>query len=83
MAKNQFAKDIKRIKRECFMRGVEVALLIMTVALNNLFGFGKERLTKLQDEFNKLLNEYAEKVVDSEDYGNRVLTNRVKEIMGK
>ena len=79
--KNQLAKDIKRIKRECVQRGVDVTLLITTVALNNVFGFGRERLLKLQDEVGKLFNEYADKVMDSTDYGNKVLTNRVNEIM--
>lgn len=49
MAKNQLAKDINRIKRECVQRGVDVTLLITTVALNNVFGFGRDRLLKLQD----------------------------------
>ena len=83
MAKNQLARDIVTLKRKCFQRGVDVSLLITTVALNNVYGFGRERLVRLQEEFNKLINEYADKVMDSEGHANDVLTKRVNDIMRK
>ena len=64
-------------------RGVDISLLITTVALNNVYGFGRERLVRLQEEFNKLINEYADKVMDSEGHANDVLTKRVNDIMRK
>lgn len=81
MAKNQLARDIRAMKRQCVQKGVDVSLMIMTVALNNVYGFGRERLLRLQDEFDKLINEYADKLIDNEKHGNDILKKRVSEIM--
>ena len=81
MAKNQLAKDIKFLKRQVFMAGVQATLDIMTVALNDEFGFGRDRLKRLELRFCKLMEEYGGMCYDSVNYGNKKLKNIIVEIM--
>lgn len=81
MAKNQLAKDIKNLKRKMFMAGVQATLKIMTVALNDELGLGRDRLKRVESRFCKLMEEYGIMCCDSVNYGNQKLDKRIAEIM--
>lgn len=63
------------------MAGVQATLDIMTVALNDEFGFGRDRLKRLELRFCKLMEEYGGMCYDSVNYGNQKLKKRIEEIM--
>jgi hypothetical protein len=81
MAKNQLAKDIRAGWNRAFNAGLQSALDIMTVALNNRFGFGRDRLLALEEEFKKLYMEYGHMCIDSPNYGSSKLKKRIDQIM--
>ena len=56
---------------------------IWTVALNNVFGFGKKRIERLQAEANALYGKYADCLSLDADYADTVLARRVAQIMGE
>ena len=80
--KNQFAKTIKKVKIDTFKSAMQVCMWIMTIALNDEFGFGRDRLLKLEKTFNSLFEEYGCLVTDDVSYGNKKLKERVDKIMG-
>lgn len=47
------AAELERVNRE----GFDFALKLCVVALNNVFGFGADRITKLEKEINRLIEE--------------------------
>lgn len=75
------ASAIANAKRKSFQSGIDMTLWIMTIALNEEFGFGRSRLLKLQDAFEKLANEYAESIDDDLIYGNAKLKRKINKIM--
>ena len=81
MPKNKFAKDIRAVRHKAFMAGLQSALDVMTVALNNKYGFGRKRLLALEEEFKKLYEEYGHMCIDSPNYGSSKLKKRIDQIM--
>lgn len=79
--KNQIAKTIKKVKIDTFKSAMQICVWIMTIALNDEFGFGKERLQRLEVVFNELFEEYGCLVTDDISYGNAKLKKRVDDIM--
>ena len=81
MPKNKLAKDIRVGRHKAFMSGLQSALDVMTVALNNKYGFGRKRLLVLEEEFKKLYEEYGHMCIDSPNYGSSKLKKRIDQIM--
>ena len=59
--KNAYALQLarKKVEREIELNkeGVQFGLDLCVVALNNVYGFGRERLERLEREVNRLLEE--------------------------
>ena len=51
------------------------------IVLNEEFGFGRNRLLKLQDKFNDKFAEYGNLVAEDVHYGSTKLRDRVNQIM--
>lgn len=83
MPKNKLARDIRNARSRAFGAGLQSALDVMTVALNNRYGFGRKRLLALEEEFKKLYLEYGDMCIDSPDYGRSKLKKRIDQIMSK
>lgn len=81
MAKNNLVKVMQKQRLEAFNAGRISTVNIMTVALNEEFGFGRDRLIRLENAFNKLYEEYGELVAGDIQYGSKKLNERVKQIM--
>lgn len=81
MAKNNLAKIIKKQRVDAFNSAMMCCMQIMTIALNDEFGFGRDRLKKLEKRFNALFNEYGYLVMDDITYGNTKLKERIAQIM--
>lgn len=81
--KNNLAKIIRKHRVEAFDAAMNCCMQIMTIALNDEFGFGRDRLLKLEKTFNSLFEEYGCLVTDDISYGNKKLKERVEKIMGK
>lgn len=72
---------LHKAKINSFRNGIDISLWLMTIALNEEFGFGKKRLEKLQDKFNELFKEYGDSIEDDVIYGNAKLKRRINKIM--
>lgn len=81
MPKNNLAKMIKKQRIDAFNNAMKCCMSLMTIALNDEFGFGRERLKKLEKRFNALFNEYGYLVMDDIAYGNAKLKERIEQIM--
>lgn len=81
MPKNNLAKMIKKQRIDAFNNAMKCCMSLMTIALNDEFGFGRERLKKLEKRFNVLFHEYGYLVMDDITYGNAKLKERVEQIM--
>lgn len=71
---------ITNARKKAFQNGIDISLWLMTIALNEEFGFGRGRLLKLQDAFVKLFKEY-EASIDDVIYGNAKLKRKINKIM--
>ena len=76
---NLWRKDDKSRKRdfENTKEGFDFALNLCAVALNNIFGFGNGRLTRLENEITRLLNDEFGHDLESASYG---LAKRIEQI---
>ena len=81
MAKNNLVKVMQKQRLEAFNAAMQTCMNIMTVVLNEEFGFGKNRLLRLQDAFNEKFDEYGCLVADDISYGSRKLNDRISQIM--
>lgn len=54
--KNSFANVMRERQKDWTIRGVQVGFYAITIALNREFGFGRERLLRLQDKGNEIVN---------------------------
>ena len=72
---------LHKAKINSFRNGIDISLWLMTIALNEDFGFGKKRLERLQDKFNELFKEYGNSIEDDLIYGNAKLKRRINKIM--
>ena len=83
--KNNFLNKVlqgrKQNYQDGFWDGLTIALNIVAIALNHIFGFGDKRLTKLEAEVQKLIKE----MIDVNDpMVNAVhLEQEVRRIRGK
>ncbi len=75
------ASAITNARKKAFQSGIDISLWLMTIALNEEFGFGRGRLLKLQDAFVKLFKEYEESIDDDVIYGNAKLKRKINKIM--
>lgn len=81
MKKNHLSQVMQKQRLEAFNAAMQCCMNIMTVVLNDEFGFGKDRLLRLQDAFNEKFDEYGELVAGDIQYGSKKLNERVKQIM--
>lgn len=79
--KNHLSQVMKQQKLQAFRAAMDSLMMIMTVALNDEFGFGRDRLLRLEKRFNDLYTEYGCLVAEDISYGNAKLTARVEQIM--
>lgn len=75
------ASAITNARKKAFQGGIDITLWLMTIALNESFGFGRKRLLKLQGEFERLFKEYESSIDDDVIYGNAKLKRRINKIM--
>lgn len=65
--KNAYARTLKKTKDDAYTdgvwEGVQLCLNIVAIALNHTFGFGEERLSRLEAKVQDLFNE----LVDTND----------------
>lgn len=61
----------------------QTCLNAMTVALNEQFGFGPDRLKKLNDGFDVVMAQYGICLDTDADYADGELESAVKKIMGR
>lgn len=87
MSKNAYAQQLQLKKalerQEIIKRTAQTCLDIMTIALNDEFGFGPERLERLARHFNDLFTEYDDMLEDGADYADSKLRERIDRIMGR
>lgn len=81
MKQSHLMQVIQKQRIEAFNAGRVSTINVMVVALNEKFGFGRDRLLKLMDSFNELFDEYGELVAGDISYGSKKLNDRVKQIM--
>jgi hypothetical protein len=64
MAKNCFANKMFQQKEKAYRDGVwdglQLGLNLVAIALNHTFGFGNERLTRLEAKVQELVNEMVD-----------------------
>lgn len=67
MKKNVFLKNVREVKEKAYRDGVwdgmRMGFNIVAIALNHKFGFGEERLSRLEAKVQELVNE----IVDAND----------------
>ena len=54
--KNAYADKLRKMQKDYTISGVQIGLFAVTIALNREFGFGKERLLRLQKSANSVIN---------------------------
>ena len=82
--KNQYALELQRRKRkksaDDTLQGLQFGLYVVTVALNNLYGFGADRLSRLEAEVNRIIEEEFGSDMEKASYE---LAQRIEQIRGK
>lgn len=83
MNKNVFLKEIKEVKEKAYREGVwdgmRMGFNITAIALNHIFGFGEERLSRLEAKVQELVDE----MLTNDPYVNKVhIETAVKQIRG-
>lgn len=84
MNKNVFLKEIKEVKEKAYRDGVwdgmRMGFNITAIALNHIFGFGEERLSRLEAKVQELVDE----MLTNDPYVNKVhIETAVKQIRGE
>lgn len=87
MSKNAYAQQLQLKKalerQDLIKRTAQTCLDIMTIALNDEFRFGPERLERLAKRFNDFFTEYDDMLEDGVDYADGKLKDRIDQIMGR
>lgn len=82
--KNQYALELQRRKQQRSaddtLQGLQFGLYVVAVALNNLYGFGADRLAKLEAEVNRIIEEEFGSDMEKASYE---LAQRIEQIRGK
>lgn len=82
--KNQYALELQRRKQkksaDDTLQGVQFGLYVVAVALNNLYGFGADRLSRLEAEVNRIIEEEFGNDMEKASYE---LAQRIEQIRGK
>ena len=82
--RNQYAQEIQMAKASGYNRGYvegrNKIVAITTVALNNVFGFGRKRIIRLENEINRLIEKYFP---PDNEVADDQLAKRIKQIMGE
>lgn len=64
MAKNHLAMQLKTVKENAYangvMDGIGMGLDLCAIALNHAFGFGEERIKRLEQKVNELVGEIVD-----------------------
>ena len=83
--KNAYFTQLKSVKEQSFkdgtMAGIRLALNLVTIALSNRYGFGKQRIAELEKEVNALFNEMCDLNEPESTY--QKMERRIKEIRGE
>ena len=84
MNKNVFLKEIKEVKEKAYREGVwdgmRMGFNLTAIALNHIFGFGEERLSRLEAKVQDLVDEM---ITTNDPYVNKVhIEKAVKQIRG-
>ena len=77
--KNAYAEKMRKMQRDYTISGVQIGLFAITIALNREFGFGKERLLRLQKSANSVINRVFGG--DDAEYALTELTEACDQIM--
>lgn len=77
--KNAYVKKMRKMQRDYTISGVQIGLWAVTIALNREFGFGKDRLIRLQDASNTIINKIFRE--DDPEYAVTQLEEGCKQIM--
>lgn len=85
MNKNVFLKQVKEVKEKAYRDGVwdgmRMGLNITAIALNHKFGFGEERLKRLEAKVQDLVDEM---ITTNDPLVNKVhIENAIKQIRGE
>lgn len=84
MGKNQLAAQLKMAKENAYSNGVidgiTMGLNICVIALNHDFGFGKERIERLESKVNEIINEIVS--TDDPELTKRHIETAIKQIRG-
>lgn len=67
--------------RDIIKSAIEKDWEMWTIALNNVYGFGEARISRLYDELNDLYDEYAQNGEADWEYADVVRERRVNQIM--
>ena len=80
---NALLKQLQSAKQQGYAKGVvdgkEFALSLVTVALNNLYGYGGDRIAKVEAEMQRL---WDEEFKGDNETGARHLVQRLNQIRG-
>jgi len=83
--KNAYFTQLKAVKEQSFqdgtMSGIKLALNLVTIALSNRYGFGKQRIAELEKEVNALFNEMCD--LNEPELTYQKMERRMKEIRGE
>lgn len=77
--KNAYAEKLRKMQRDYTISGVQVGMYAVTIALNREFGFGKDRLLRLQNAANEIINKVFRE--DDPEYAITQLEEGCKQIM--
>lgn len=82
---NKFLSNMKEIKEKAYRDGVwdgmRMGFNIVAIALNHKFGFGEQRLKRLEEKVQDLVDEM---VTTNDPYVNKVhIENAIKQIRGE
>ena len=82
---NKFLSNIKEIKEKAYRDGVwdgmRMGFNIVAIALNHKFGFGEQRLKRLEGKVQSLVDEM---ITTNDPYVNKVhIENAIKQIRGE
>lgn len=82
--KNQYSLELQRRKQkksaDDTLQGLQFGLYVVTVALNNLYGFGADLLSRLEAEVNRIIEEEFGNDMEKASYE---LAQRIEQIRGK
>jgi len=85
MAKNQIVQMVKEARRESFAdglwQGLQFGINLTAIALNHRYGFGDERLTAIEGDVQKLVDEIVD--VNDPDVTDAHIRYEIKRIRGK